>query len=90
MGVYNSVTLFTFYFYLHFHNSNNYCFIRNGPHLLFNNFMNNDVTILKMHMLVISTMQHNMLTFQNDVINVAVFQANLKKRGKIGQTMYAR
>ena len=52
--------------------------------------MNNDVTILKIHMLVISTMQHHMLKFQNNVINVAVFQANLKKRGKIGQTMYAR
>ena len=47
--------------------------------------MNNDVTILKIHMLVISTMQHHMLTFQNDVINVAVFQANLKKEVKSGK-----
>ena len=28
--------------------------------------------------------------FQDDVINLAVFQGNPKKIGKIGQTMYAR
>ena len=47
--------------------------------------MNNDVIILKIHMLVISTMQHHMLKFQNNVINVAVFQANLKKEVKSGK-----
>ena len=46
--------------------------------------MNNDVTILTIHMLVILPMQHHMLKFQNDVINVAVFQANLKKEVKSG------
>ena len=45
--------------------------------------MNNDVTILNIHILVISTIQHHMLKCQNDVINVAVVQANLKKRGNI-------
>ena len=44
--------------------------------------MNNDVTIFKIHMLVLLTMQHHVLQFQNDVINVAVFQANLKKEVK--------
>ena len=44
--------------------------------------MNNDVSILKIHMLVISTMEHHMLNFQNDVINVADFQVNLKKEVK--------
>ena len=47
--------------------------------------MNNDVTILTIHIHVISTMQHHMLKFQNDVINVAVFQANLKKGVKSGK-----
>ena len=47
--------------------------------------MNNDVTILKNHMHVISTMQHHILNFQNNVINVAVCQANLKKEVKSGK-----
>ena len=47
--------------------------------LLCDNFMNNDVTILTIHMLIILPMQHYILKFQNDVINVPGFQANLKK-----------
>ena len=31
--------------------------------------MNNDDTILKTHILIISTMQHHMLKFQNDLKN---------------------